>query len=230
MNPTFRLAVAQSPWAANLSECGNATILARCSAMTPAKQKNELRARIHAVLKSFPQQQRVAASAQACSQLLLQSAWQCARTVLFFAPMPEELDLWPCLETAVATGKRVCLPRTIPGQDAYAAAEVRELRRDVVPGRFGIREPAPHCAEVPLNRLDLILVPGLAFDRVGHRLGRGKGHYDRWLTARSGLTCGVAFDEQLVDAVPLEPHDLIVDCILTPSRWLEVSPQRAVLD
>jgi len=71
------------------------------------------------------------------------------------------------------------------------------------------------------NRLDLILVPGIAFDLRGRRLGRGKGYYDRWLPALRGKTCGVAFDEQIVDDIPLEPHDVVVNCILTPTRWIE---------
>jgi 5-formyltetrahydrofolate cyclo-ligase len=72
-----------------------------------------------------------------------------------------------------------------------------------------------------LNRLDLVLVPGVAFDARGGRLGRGKGFYDRLLSAVNGTKCGVAFDEQIVDAVPVGPLDVLVNCILTPTRWIE---------
>jgi 5-formyltetrahydrofolate cyclo-ligase len=72
-----------------------------------------------------------------------------------------------------------------------------------------------------MNRLDLILVPGLAFDLNGRRLGKGKGYYDRLLAGVSGIKCGVAFDEQVVSEVPAGPHDVRVNCILTPTRWLE---------
>ena len=84
-----------------------------------------------------------------------------------------------------------------------------------------MREPAAHCAEVPLNRLDLVLVPGVAFDARGGRLGRGKGFYDRLLAAVRGTKCGVAFDEQIVDAVPNGPLDIRLNCILTPTRLIE---------
>jgi 5-formyltetrahydrofolate cyclo-ligase len=113
------------------------------------------------------------------------------------------------------------LPAFIPGTSVYTARQIVEPVRDLVPGKFGIREPAAHCPEVPLNRLDLALVPGIAFDVSGGRLGRGKGFYDRLLPAVNGLKCGVAFDEQIVDAVPVGPMDVRLNCILTPTRWIE---------
>src|SRR5207248_10138079 len=103
----------------------------------------------------------------------------------------------------------------------YIACEVRELAKDVEPAKFAIREPVKHCAPLPLNRLDFVLVPGVAFDLHGRRLGRGKGYYDQLLAEVRGKTCGVAFDVQVVRELPQEPHDARVNCILTPTRWLE---------
>ena len=79
---------------------------------------------------------------------------------------------------------------------------------------------SPTCAPALLNSLDLVLVPGVAFDLHGRRLGRGKGYYDQLLAGVCGTTCGVAFDEQIVREVPLEPHDVLMNCILTPTRWV----------
>jgi 5-formyltetrahydrofolate cyclo-ligase len=70
--------------------------------------------------------------------------------------------------------------------------------------------------------LDLILVPGVAFDLQGRRLGRGKGYYDQLLGALHGTRCGVAFDQQVVDEIPMAPHDMTLHCILTPTRWVEL--------
>ena len=70
-----------------------------------------------------------------------------------------------------------------------------------------------------MSRKDLVFVPGIAFDLVGRRLGRGKGFYDRLLAGVRGHKCGVAFDTQLVAEMPEEPHDMRVDSIITPSRW-----------
>jgi 5-formyltetrahydrofolate cyclo-ligase len=136
--------------------------------------------------------------------------------------MPEEVDLWPLAESALAAGKAVALPRFDLSLGAYGAARILDIAQDVKVGQFGIREPGPECAPMPLNRLDLILVPGLAFDLHGCRLGRGKGFYDRLLAAVCGTTCGVAFEEQMVPQVPVEPHDIKVNCIVAPTRWIEL--------
>ena len=81
-----------------------------------------------------------------------------------------------------------------------------------------MREPAASCAEISLNKFDLILVPGIAFDLNGNRLGRGKGFYDRILAEASGIKCGVCHDFQLLEKILAEPHDAKVDFILTPAR------------
>ena len=90
---------------------------------------------------------------------------------------------------------------------------------DLSPGRFNVLEPKAGCPSVPLNQLDLVFVPGVAFDFNGRRLGRGKGFYDRLLAEVRGYKCGVAFEVQVIAAVPEEPHDVRVDSILTPARW-----------
>jgi 5-formyltetrahydrofolate cyclo-ligase len=184
--------------------------------------KQALRNQVGAVLKQIPQEQRVAASARARALLERQALWQAARSVLFFAPMPEELDAWPLLVSALAAGKQVALPRFVAASRSYEACWILNLETDVQAGYFGIREPRSHCARVSSGKLDLILVPGVAFDLHGRRLGRGKGYYDQLLGALRGTTCGVAFEEQIVDEVPLEPHDVRLKYIITPNRWVAV--------
>jgi 5-formyltetrahydrofolate cyclo-ligase len=138
-----------------------------------------------------------------------------------FAPLADEPDIWPLLGEALKTAKLVALPSFVPGANVYVARRIGDLDRDVVAGKFGVREPAASCAEIPLNQLDLVLVPGVAFDARGRRLGRGKGFYDRLLADVRGAKCGVAFDEQLVATVPDGPRDIPLNCILTPTRWIE---------
>jgi len=164
--------------------------------------------------------QREAASCQICACLRQQAVWKSAGSILFFAPMPGEPDIWPLLEESLLARKTVALPRFSPATNTYLAARIQNLEQDLRRGQFGIREPTMACAEFPLNQLDLVLVPGVAFDLQGHRLGRGKGYYDRLLAAVRGVKCGVAFDEQMVAAVPVGPQDVQVDCIVTPTQWI----------
>lgn len=185
-------------------------------------QKASLRRGSRLRLEALPEQWRAEASRQACERLTRQSIWSEAATVLFYAPMGPELDVWPLVAEALANGKQVLLPRFTEASQTYQACRIADLAGDIAPGKFGIRESASHCEVLALNRLDLVLVPGLAFDPHGRRLGRGKGFYDRLLSAVRGVRCGVAFDEQLLPEVPAEPHDVLLNCILTPTRWIEL--------
>lgn len=191
-----------------------------------AEAKAALRADIHARLQALPHGHRTVKSAQVCARLTAAELWQQAGAVLLFAPLPDELDIWPLLSLALGAGKTVAMPRFDRATKTYAAAIVRNAENDFVPGHFGIREPAAACAVLPLNRLDLVLVPGVAFDLDGGRLGRGKGYYDRLLASVRGTTCGVAYDEQFVAAVPVGPHDIRLNHILTPTRWHTARPAR----
>lgn len=189
---------------------------------TIREAKRALRGQVQGELDRLAATERAAASAHARARLAAQPLWQTAQRILFFASLAEEIDLWPLLAEALAAGKSVALPRFVAETRAYEARVVRDPARDLQLGHFGIREPNPHCAPLPSNRLDLILVPGVAFDLQGRRLGRGKGYYDQLLKVVQGTTCGVAFDQQVVAEIPIASHDVRLDCILTPTRWVEV--------
>jgi len=188
---------------------------------TIREAKAQMRRQVRAEVNRMTLEERISASASARTRLTAQPQWQESKSVLFFAPVPGELDIWPLLEPALKEGKCVCLPRFEEGRDHYVACRIGNGSSHVKAGRFGIREAADSCEELSLNRLDLILVPGVAFDLQGRRLGRGKGFYDQMLASVRGTTCGVAFDEQIVETVPVEPHDIHLNCILTPTRWIQ---------
>lgn len=188
-----------------------------------SEQKVMLRRELRARLRTLDAAELVHAGEGLRERLVQQPEWLRAGAVMLFASMPEEPDLWPLAERALAEGRRLVFPRYDRAAGVYGAAEVRDLAQDVQVGSFGIREPGPTCPAWSLNQLDLVLVPGLGFDREGHRLGRGRGFYDRMLSSRRGTACGVAMDWQILPAIPVEPHDQHVDCIVTPSRWLAVT-------
>jgi 5-formyltetrahydrofolate cyclo-ligase len=193
--------------------------------MTPSgiNAKSDLRRKIRAELQKISPAARTTLSAQIRDRLKEQAVWKNAGSVLFFAPLPDELDLWPLLEEALAAGKIAALPRFNPAAKNYVACRVQNLRSEIAPGEFGIREPAARCAGIPLDRLDLILVPGVAFDWHGHRLGRGKGFYDRLLAGTRGVKCGIAFDEQMVNEVPTGPSDVRMNFMMTPTRGVAIA-------
>ncbi len=196
---------------------------------TVEADKAALRKQLRAELKKMTLEDRAAAAKQACARLKQQPVWQKAQTVLFYAPLPGELDIWPLFSEFLTAGKTAFLPRFSAETKAYAVCHVKDADRDLRVGEFGIREPNESCAKISSNRLDLILVPGLGFDESGHRLGRGKGYYDQLLTTLAGPTCGVAFNQQIVSRVPTGPHDVRLSCILTPTRWHCANDPRAVL-
>jgi len=182
--------------------------------------KASLRQQVRTRLNALSSQPRATASREICSRLRQQAIWQTAGSILFFAPMADEPDIWPLVEESLASGKTAALPRFSAERSAYAAGQVRDLEQDIRIGRFQVREPAVTCPEVALSQFDLILVPGVAFDRQGRRLGRGKGYYDRWLRDAQGtLLCGVAFDEQWLDEIPAEAHDITMQRVVTPTGF-----------
>ena len=187
-------------------------------------QKAALRSRMQESLRELPAAVRREASEQVCRRLRERTEWLGARAVLFYAPLGDELDLWPLFRERLAEGRVTALPRFRADTKDYQAAQVFDADKDMVVGRYQILEPAPACPGLALNQLDLILVPGLAFDQTGRRLSRGAGYYDRLLGLTSGRLCGVGMDLQVLPSLPVEPHDRHLDCILTPTRWITCVP------
>jgi 5-formyltetrahydrofolate cyclo-ligase len=180
--------------------------------------KSELRQQIRARLAKISLAVRLAESVDLCRRL--EPQLQSAHTILFYAPLPDELDVWLLLEKLLAL--KICaLPAFEETAKAYTARRVTNLETDILTGKFGVSGPLATCEKIPLNRFDLVLVPGVAFDFHGNRLGRGRGFYDRILAEASGIKCGVAYDFQLVEEIPVEPHDAKVDFIFTPDRWVK---------
>lgn len=182
--------------------------------------KKSIRSKVRETVRGVDARSRAEASARAVELLLEQKEWREAKSILLYVPREDELDLRGCLGPARVAGKLVALPRYLPDQSIYCAAVYQGEPGELTPGRFGIPEPPVNAPMVPLNRLDLALVPGVAFDPAGRRLGRGKGFYDRLLADVTGVKCGVALDEQIVPELPEEPHDMAMNYLLTPARWL----------
>lgn len=139
-----------------------------------------------------------------------------AGTVIAYAATPAEVDLDALCVALTARGVRVVLP-WVDGTDLHLAV-VADLEADLAPGYMGVREPIPDRRQpVDPAEADVALVPGVAFDRRGGRLGYGGGHFDRLLArlAPTAAVIGVCFTDQVVDRVPTEPHDVLVGHLAT---------------
>ncbi len=177
--------------------------------------KNELRRRLRAA-RPDPASQS-AQSAAIRGHLLDWLRRRGEKTIALFAPLPGEPDLLDL--TRLLPEKRWLLPR-IDGQ-TLAFHSIGGLHA-LPPGPFGIAEPPADCPCVKIREIDHFLCPGLGFAPDGARLGRGKGYYDRALSAArtDAFRTGAAFHEQLVDAIPAEPHDLPMHHLATPDGIL----------
>lgn len=149
-----------------------------------------------------------------------------ASTILAYAALPTELSLDPFITAALAAGKKICLPRIDWATKSMSPVAITNLADDLETGRYDIRVPKPGLAMVEPAQLDVILLPGLAFDRAGNRLGRGAGFYDRFIGALQDVghrptLIGVCHHAQIVESVPTEPHDHRVDRVITERGPLE---------
>jgi 5-formyltetrahydrofolate cyclo-ligase len=144
-----------------------------------------------------------------------------ARTVhLFYSAFPEEIATSELFAISYAMGKSVCCPRVDRSSRALRLHRVTDPADELCPGIRGIPEPRADLVEVKPGELDWVLVPGLAFDRRGFRLGRGAGHYDRLLPLlRPDTPCwSLCLSCQVVEELPVEPHDAPLDGFFYPGQ------------
>lgn len=186
--------------------------------------KKRLRSEMRARLAALDPVQRREHSARLSRRLLELASFRDATHVLGYCPLPAEPDLLPALRCLREHGTVLCLPRWDPLRGEYLPA-VAASEDSLVPGPYDIPEPPASAPLVPWAELDLIVVPGLAFDPMGRRLGRGRGFFDRLLArADHARRWGIAFDLQVVDVVPDEPHDIHMHVLVTPERTWAVAP------
>jgi 5-formyltetrahydrofolate cyclo-ligase len=142
--------------------------------------------------------------------------------IMFFASFRSEVDTVPMMRRALAEGKRVVLPK-VQGKH-LALFEIRDFDKDISSGTWGIPEPHENNC-IALDAVDLMIVPGLAFDERGNRLGYGAGFYDRLLASFTKMTVALAFEVQMVSKVPAAQHDIAIKKIMTEKRVIENNNQ-----
>lgn len=181
-------------------------------------QKSELRIAVLARRDAIPEAQRAARSRELSQRVQALPEFASARTILAYMPMGSEFDTRPLLQAILAHGRRLVLPRVDRATKNLALHAVGDLEDSLRDGVWGIREPDPGlCPIATLGGVDFVLMPGAAFDRQRRRMGYGGGFYDKLLSRpeRRAVTVAVAFLEQLVPDVPVEPHDVPVDILVS---------------
>ena len=156
----------------------------------------------------------------ALCRYVLESEWfRQAMTIMAYAAIPPEVDLSPVLEAILAAGKTLIMPRC-EADGMMTARRIDDLGQ-LTSGTYGIPEPNSDAPVVSAAEIDLILVPGMAFDASGRRLGRGKGYYDRFLQGKEILKIGVAFSCQQAEKLTAKATDVKMDRIITENGILK---------
>ncbi|MGI8649400.1 MAG: 5-formyltetrahydrofolate cyclo-ligase [Rubrobacter sp.] len=190
--------------------------------MEPPEEKARLRQEVLVRRESLSPEVRRLLAEKILAGVLALPEFEVAQTVLAYCSFGSEIQTGGFLNATLATGKRLILPRVDRKAGVLVLHEVSDLDSQLAPGVWGIPEPEARLAQVSIEEVDLVLAPGVAFDRNGGRLGYGGGYYDRLLggLAVRPPVVAVAFGEQLVERVPVKPHDVKVDALLTESEVL----------
>lgn len=184
-------------------------------------EKKDLRTKMFDLRKSLPEEERLRQSNLVNELLIELIEKEVIKTVHSFLPMGNEVDIHRFLRICIEKNIAVACPKTL--KKPVMINYVLESLENVAEGVFGTKYPASGV-ESKESSYDLIIVPGLAFDKNGGRLGYGGGYYDNFLKGQEGsLKVGVCYNEQVVPQVPMEVHDVRLNQLVTPSQREEIS-------
>ena len=189
--------------------------------------KKELRNELRQTLRGIDADDLTRRSHDAARRLFAEPAFVDARAVMLFLSMPHEIDTRPVALRCWQSQKTVAAPLVNFEQRHMIPVEVRSLNDPMPTDERGLANPV-EGAPIPIEDIDLLIVPGLGFDLTGQRIGRGAGFYDRFLSqpAFRATTLGLAFDEQVVEHVPTDEHDVPLDGLITDRRTLRFPAQK----
>ena len=184
-------------------------------------KKTEIRRSGFARRNALPKEERAEKSAAIMERLFDFANFLESRIVLFYMNYGSEVDTEPMIRRALELEETVALPLVDTRKKKILPFRIENLDRDVRPGYRGIREPIPQrCKQIPVEYINLAIIPGVAFDERGGRIGHGVGVYDRFIPKLDITTrkVALAFECQIVAQIPMEPHDRYTDIIITEKR------------
>ena len=183
-------------------------------ALTIAEEKKQLRGSVRKTLATIPQEELTRSDDALFARFLALPQVQQAKTIFAFWGIPgKEPETARMIQTLVSQGKRVGLPRMLPGH----LMEIRQYMPDrpMVSVSFGISEPDLSCPILTQDEIDLILVPAVCYDKAGYRLGFGGGYYDRFLPKTKAKRVILCQEQMLCEDIPAESHDCPMDMVVT---------------
>lgn len=187
-------------------------------------EKQRLRKDVLARRNKLTTAQRVIRSADVLQKLFELEVVGSATWIHFYVSFGSEVETTGMIAHALSRGKRVSVPKMEPVSKQLVLSELKDPVRELVPNAVGIPEPKPEVFRpVEIGTMNLFVIPGIAFDERGNRLGQGAGYYDRMLAGVSGRVpiVGLAFELQLVKEVPVGDHDVKVNWIVTDKKMIK---------
>lgn len=191
------------------------------------QQRHLLRARMLEQRAALAPVEVLARSRRVYRRLAALAPYRSSRAILFYMALPQEVQTREMVLKALQQGKGVALPVVLPGEKGLRLHLVTDLDGQLSPGPYGILQPRSECGALfDLAQVDLVIVPGLAFDGAGRRLGFGQGYYDRLLSGvhPRTVTIGLAYAFQVVDRIPVLAHDRAVHYVVTDERVFRCRP------
>jgi 5-formyltetrahydrofolate cyclo-ligase len=183
--------------------------------------KAQLRQELQKCLVGISDELRKEKSRKACRNLVSTPEFQNASTIMMYLSLPHELDASEAILCAWQSGKTVVVPKVSWQQRHMIPVQINSLETGFSAEVSGLRNPIMGLP-VPFEDIDLVVAPGLGFDRRGNRLGRGGSFYDRFFTNKDlrARKCGFAFSEQVLESVPVTEHDVPVNFLVTDAEVL----------
>lgn len=184
--------------------------------MSDVNSKPAIRRDLKASLAAQSVADRHAKSVIACSLLSASPEFIAAKVVMLYLPMAEELDTAPLALRCWQAGKTVVVPKVSWDQKRMLPTEITSLTTGLTTTGPGVREPVAG-KPIPIDFVDLVVVPGLGFSPAGYRIGRGMGFYDRFLAQPEfcGISCGMGFEIQVLEHLPVLEHDVPLSMLVT---------------
>ena len=195
--------------------------------MNDMTSKAVVRKRLKAMLEGIAPAERHRKSIAACALLASSSEFQAARVVMLFLSMPHEIDTASLALKCWQAGKTVVVPKVSWDQRRMLPVEITSLNTGLAhTGGHNILEPILG-SPIPVDMIDLVVVPGLGFSPNGYRIGRGMGFYDRFLAQNEfvGASCGLGFQSQVVEDIPVLDHDMPLNMLATEMQLLHFASQ-----